>query len=139
MFAPHIAAASIQNHNHIRLEFKGIGASGFLGRPYSVCDLRSFPYFYNIRSVYPCNGEQFHIVVENGGSLQSGERVSFQYVTESNQWLGCPARTYCDERTCLGSLSNSQAANLNRCEGETFRIYARGKGAGHKQLGMEIL
>ena len=120
MFAPHtyIAAASIQNHNHIRLEFKGIGASGFLGCPYSVCDdLHSCPY-YNIRSVYTCNGEQFRIVVENGGSLQSGERVRFQYVTGSNQWLGCPARTHCDKRTCPGSLS--QAANFNRCEGKNF-------------------
>ena len=114
------------------MEFKGIGASGFLGCPYSVCDLRSCPYYSNyinyITSGGSCFGEQFRIVVENGGIVQSGERVRFQYVAVSNQWLGCPLNNRCDKRSCPGSPS--QAANLDKCRGETFRIYARGKGVG---------
>ena len=37
----HIASASIQNYEYIRLEFKGVGASGhgWLGCPDDVCDL----------------------------------------------------------------------------------------------------
>ena len=127
MCAPHTDAASIQNHNYVRLEFKGIGASGFLGCPQSVCDLRSCPYYSNyIKSLKPCDGEQFRIVVENGGTVHSGERVRFQYVIGGNEWLGCfHDYNYCKKYTCPGSLS--QATNFNRCAGETFRIYARGR------------
>ena len=133
-----IASSSIQNHNYVRLEFKGIGASGFLGCPFSVCDLRSCPYYNNyIRSVNPCNGEQFRIVVENGGSLQAGEHVRFQVFVGSNQWLGCPLNNRCDKRPCPGSLS--QAANFNGCSGETFKIYARGRRVGQTILNGDLV
>ena len=112
------------------MEFKGIGASGWLGCPFRVCDLRSCPYYENnVKSINPCGGEQFRIVIENGGNLYSGNRVRFQYVTGSKQWLGCPGRTYCEKKPCPGTLS--EAANFNNgCEGETFRIYARDNGLG---------
>ena len=49
--------------------------------------------------------------------------IHFQYVHDigGTAWLGCPL-SYCYKRSCPGSLS--QAANLNRCGGETFRVYA---------------
>ena len=40
----HIASASVQNYDYIRLEFKGVGASEWLGCPNDVCDLSSCPY-----------------------------------------------------------------------------------------------
>ena len=134
-----IAYSSIQNHDYIRLEFKGIGASGFLGCPGDVCDLRTCPYYSNyIRSgTNPCNGEQFRIVIENGGSLQSGERVRFQVFVGSNQWLGCPHNHQCDKRPCPGTLS--QAANLDRCGRETFRIYARERRVGRTILNGDLV
>ena len=125
----HTASAKIQNHDLVRLEFKGVGASGWLGCSDTVCDLRSCPYYNNyIRTGSYCKGEEFRIVVENGGTVESGERVRFQSFIGSNQWLGCPISNRCDKRPCPGTLS--QAANLNRCSGETFRIYAREKGFG---------
>ena len=33
LYMCHIASASIQNYDYIRLEFKGVGASGWLGCP----------------------------------------------------------------------------------------------------------
>ena len=81
----HIAYTSIQNYDHIRLEFKGIGASGFLGCSDNVCDLRSCPYYNYIRTGSLCEGEQFRIVVENGGTVESGERVRFQSFIGSNK------------------------------------------------------
>ena len=108
----------------------GVGARGWLGCPDSVCDLCSCPYQdNNIKDFNSCYGELFRILVENGGTVQSGERVYFQYVTWGNHWLGCPHNNRCDKRTCPGSLLNA-AKNVGRCTGEAFRIYARGRGVG---------
>ena len=129
----HVAYTPIQNYDHIRLEFKGIGASGFLGCSDNVCDLRSCPYYNYIRTGSLCEGEQFRILVENGGTIESGERVRFQSSIGSNQWLGYPISNRCDKRPCPGRLS--QGANFNRlCTGETFRIYAHDKGFGGQTI-----
>ena len=108
----------------------GVGARGWLSCLQSVCDLRTCPYQgNNIKDFNSCSGELFRVVVENGGTVQSGERVHFQYVTTGNQWLGCPHNNRCDKRPCPGSLSNA-AKIVGRCTGEVFRIYARGRGVG---------
>ena len=63
----------------------GVGARGWLSCSQSVCDLRSCPYQgNNIKDFNSCSGELFRVVVENGGTVQSGERVHFQYVTSGN-------------------------------------------------------
>ena len=130
VFKYYIASSSLRNYDLMRLEFMGVGARGWFSCTASVCDLRSCPYSgNNIRDFNSCHGELFRIVVENGGSVQSGNRVRFQYVTWGNHWLGCPRNNRCDKRPCPGSLSN--AANFNNgCSGETFRIYARGRAVG---------
>ena len=132
----HIASAPIQHHDYVRLEFKGIGASGWLSCSDDVCDLRSCPYYnHYIKSHNACNGELFQIVVENGGTVESGERLRFFIGT--NKWLGCPARTHCDKRPCPGTLS--RGANLNICGGEIFRIYARGRANGETVLNGDLV
>ena len=120
----------LRNHDLIRLEF--MGAKGWLGYPDSVCDLRNCPYYgNNIYNFNSCHGELFRIVVENGGSVKSGYRVHFQYVTWTNWWLGCPIANRCDKRNCPGSLAQGASFTNSRCNGEIFRIYAHGRNYGN--------
>ena len=119
------ASASIQHQDYVRLEFKGVGASGWLSCSDNVCDLRSCPYnSHYIKSLTACKGELFRMVVENGGTVESGERVRF--FIKTNKWLGCPAIAHCDKRHCPGTFSQGAKFN-NACSGENFRIYARGR------------
>ena len=118
------------------MEFKGVGASGWLSCSDDVCDLRSCPYNgHYIKSLTACKGELFRILVENGGTVESGEKVRF--FIETRKWLGCPLNDRCDKKTCPGTFS--QGAKFNRCGGEDFRIYARGRTNGETVLNGDLV
>ena len=118
------------------MEFKGIGASGWLSCSDDVCDLRSCPYYdHYIKSLNTCKGELFRIVVENSGTVESGEHVRF--FIGNNQWLGCPWDYRCDKKPCPGKFS--AAADFKRCAGENFIIYARGKENGETILNGDLV
>ena len=106
-----------------------------------MCDLRSCPYNgHYIKSLTACKGELFRIVVENGGTVESGEQLRF--FLETRKWLGCPARTYCDKRGCPGTFSQGTKFQLQvskRCSGENFRIYARGRTNGETVLNGDLV
>ena len=106
-----------------------MGASGWLGYPDSVYDLRSCPYSgNNIENFNSCHGELFRIVVEYGGSVQFGDCVRFQFATWGNWWMECANNNRCDKRNCPGSLA--QATSFSICGGEIFEIHARGRSYG---------
>ena len=112
----------------MRLEL--IGAKGYLGCPFDVCDLRTCPIGHH-KNFAICTGEGFQIIGEGGGSIKSGQRVRFRFVREGNTWLGCPLN-YCDKRLCPGEINSVRARNFDTCWGEVFRIYACGRNNGHR-------
>ena len=113
-----------------------MSAKGYFGCPNDVCDFRTCSInHHNNFSI--CDEEGFEIIGEGGGSIKSGQRVSFRFVKEENKWLGCPHNNQCDiMRTCPGSDTSSRARNFNTCWGERFKIYACGRNNGdHIQNG----
>ena len=110
---------------------QALGArNAWLGCPDTICDLRMCPSSsYNYRYFDRCGGEVFQIIGEGATSqnrqIKSGQRIRLRFLREHNIWMGCPLNSYCDKRPCPGT--NIQASNFNRCAGEIFRIYARGR------------
>ena len=103
--------------------------NAWLGCPYSVCDLRMCP---SIHSHYyanfgKCKGEIFRIVNDGTyfSTVKSGQRIRLRYPDASNSWMGCSHNNRCDKRSCSGTTS--QGRDFSKCEGEIFRIYARGR------------
>ena len=126
----------LRDHDYLKLQFLG-ARDAWLGCPdgNKICDLRTCPsrnqnyrYFDN-----RCWGEDFQIIGE-GTSLKpikSGQRIRLRYLREHNSWFGCPSdKMYCDKRTCPGTTSEGSNFANNRCWGEIFIIYARGKASG---------
>ena len=103
----------------MRLEH--IDTEGYLGCPNSVCDLRTC----SSKSFETCMQELFQIIGEGGGSIKSGQKVSFRYVAAENSWLGCPHYNRCDKRSCPGTFNRE--SNFNTCWGERFVIYGHGR------------
>ncbi|XP_065894536.1 uncharacterized protein [Dysidea avara] len=125
---------SLRDHDYLRLQFLG-ARNAWLGCPDSnkVCDLRRCP-SGNENYRYPgrCWGEEFQIIGE-GTSLtpiKSGQRIRLRYPREHNTWMGCPQNKRCDKRTCPGTTITAKNFKSNRCYGEIFVIYARGKANG---------
>ncbi len=80
---------------------------------------------------YRCTGEVFRIYRALGpGAVRVHDMVGLYYPRESGKWLGCNAPK-CGKYTCPGQPTNrygfSQRHRWNRCWGEVFRIYAKGK------------
>ena len=119
----------LRDHDYLKLQFLG-AKDTWLGCPDSICDLRTCPssnqnyrYFDN-----RCWGEDFQIIGEGTSltSIKSGQRIRLRYLRE-HKWLGCPSNVNCDKRTCPGTTSQGGNFANNRCWGEIFIIYARGK------------
>ena len=120
----------LRDHDYLKLQF--LGADGWLGCPDSVCDLRTCPNGDNYRDFTGrCWGEEFQIIAEGtkNDPIKSGQRIRLRYLREANTWMGCPANSNCDKRTCPGTTAKGTNFN-DGCWGETFRIYARGKANG---------
>ena len=117
----------MKDHDYLRLQFLG-ARNGWVGCPYSICDLRTCPSYYNnYRNFARCGGEVFQIIGEGTihHPIKAGQRIRLRFIRDHNSWIGCPTKNHCDIRSCSGTTS--QAADFSRCGGEIFRIYARGK------------
>ena len=122
----------LRDHDYLRLQFLG-ARDVWLGCPDGnrICDLRTCPSRnYNFRNfVNRCYGENFQIIGEGTSytSIKSGQRIRLRYLHEHNTWIGYPNGINCDKRTCPGTTSQGGNFANNRCWGEIFRMYARGK------------
>ena len=121
----------LRNHDYLRLQFLG-AKDAWLGCPDTnkVCDLRTCPSSNeNYHDFNGCSGEVFRIIGEGTfkSSIKSGQRIRLRYLREKNAWMGCPSNKNCDHRTCPGTTSQGRNFANNRCYGEIFRIYARGR------------
>ena len=117
----------LKDHDYLRLQFLG-ARNAWLGCPGSVCDLRMCPSNSNsYKNFGTCGGEKFQIISDGtqGSPIKSGQRIRLRYLVEHNSWMGCPASNRCDKRPCPGT--SLQGKDFNRCGGEIFRIYARGR------------
>ena len=123
----YVGYTPLKDHDYLRLQF--LGANGaWLGCWDTVCDLRSCPsHNNNYQNFHVCTGEIFQIIGKGSqyGYIKSGQQIRLRYVYAGNIWMGCPLNNRCDHRDCPGSTV--QARDFNRCGGETFVIYARGK------------
>ena len=108
--------------------------NAWLGCFESVCDLRICPSKNNNYRYFDgrCYGEEFQIIGEgtHGSPIKSGQRIRLRYLHDQNTWMGCPNNKYCNKRTCPGTTASGTIFTNNRCWGETFKIYARGKANG---------
>ena len=120
----------LRDHDYLKLRFLG-AKDAWLGCPASICDLRTCPsrnhnyrYFDN-----RCWGENFLIISEGTSytPVKSGQRIRLRYLREHNSWMGCPSNVNCAKRTCPGTTSQGGNFANNRCYGEIFIIYARGR------------
>ena len=122
----------LRDHDYLKLQFLG-AKDAWLGCPDSnkICDLRTCPssnenyrHFDN-----RCWGEDFQIIGEgiSNTSIKCGQRIRLRYLNERNTWMGCPLNEYCDKRTCPGTTSQGGNFANNRCWGEIFIIFARGR------------
>ena len=89
-----------------------------------TCPSRNNNYYRNFGN---CNGEVFQIIGDGTThhSIKAGQQIRLRFVRDSKSWMGCFHNNRCDRRSCPGTTS--QATDFNRCRGEIFRIYARGK------------
>ena len=70
----------------------------------------------------------FQIIGEgtNFAPIKVGQRIRIRYLHLHNTWIGCyHGNDRCERQTCPGTTA--QAKLFNRCGGEIFRMYARGK------------
>jgi len=108
--------------------FQNVGVRrGWLGCFDNICDIRQCPSNTN-QNFTICWGEVFQIIGEGlhtGDPITSGMRVRIRYTRTANTWFACINNARCDKRPCPGSIS--QARDFNRCGGEIFHIYARGR------------
>ena len=122
----------LRDQDWLRLQFLG-ARDAWLGCLDNVCDLRRCP-SESERYRHPgrCWGEEFQIIGEgpNYGPIKSGHRIRLRYPHDQNTWMGCPDYNRCDKRTCPGTTDQGKNFTSDRCWGETFFIYARGKANG---------
>lgn len=82
-----------------------------------------------------CMGEVFRIRRTDGrGNVTVGDYVGIQFPRDrKDQWLSC-TRDVCRKSRCPGRPSNEHGFAsedlVQRCTGEVFRIYAKGKKEG---------
>jgi len=104
----------------------------WLGCPDTICDLRTCPSGNNYRYFDArCWGEEFQVIGEgpNFSPIKSGQRIRIRYLREHNSWMGCPnhEKKTCDKRTCPGTTAQGKDFTNDRCWGEIFIMYARGR------------
>ena len=120
----------LRDQDYLKLQFLG-AKDAWLGCPDSICDLRTCPSSNDNYRHFDnrCWGEEFQIIGEGTlkASIKSGQRIRLRYPRESNTWMGCPSNKNCDKRTCPGTTSQGGNFANNRCYGEIFIIFARGR------------
>jgi len=124
----------LKDHQYLRLQFLG-ARNAWLGchGSYKVCGLHRCPSKNeNYRFPGRCWGEEFQIIGEgkNFDSIKSGQRIRLRYLREHNTWMGCARLNRCEQATCPGTTAAAKDFTNDRCWGEIFVIYARGKANG---------
>ena len=124
----HLGEIGIYDRNYVRLEL--MSAKGYFGCSNGICDFHTCSInHHNNFSI--CDGEGFEIIGEGGGSIKSGQQVSFRFVKEGNKWLGCPIIfNQCDRIMTCPESASSFSALFNICQRERFIIYACGRNNG---------
>ena len=116
----------LRDHDYLRLQFLG-AKNAWLGCPHAVCDSRRCPsYGKNYHDFDECGGEKFQIIGEGTrySTIKCGQRIRLHF---ANTWMSCAKNNRCDKRTCSGTTTQGTDFKNDRCWGEMFRIYARGK------------
>jgi len=120
----------LRDHDYLKLQFLG-AKSAWLGCPADICDLRTCPSSNGNYRYFDgrCWGEDFQIIGEGTthNPIKSGQRIRLRYLREHNAWMGCSLNNRCDKRPCPGTTAQGGDFTNDRCWGEIFRIYARGR------------
>ena len=130
-----LGGLQLRDHDYLRLQFLG-ARDAWLGCPHSntICDLRKCPSSYGRYRNFDgqCYGEEFQIIGEGTSysSIRVGQRIRIRYIHEHNTWIGCSSESYCAKATCPGTTVQGGSFTNDRCWGEIFKIYARGKTIG---------
>ena len=124
----------LRDQDYLKLQFLG-ARDAWLGCPDDVCDLRMCPSRNNNYRYFDarCWGEEFQIIGEGNtcNPIKSGQQIRLRYPRENNTWLGCPKNNRCDKRICAGTTAQGRNFSNDRCWGEIFRIYSRGRRNGN--------
>ena len=128
MFIFYLGTVQLRDHDYLKLQFLG-AKNAWLGchGPSTLCILATCPsIIQNYRNFDYCWGENFQIIGEGAihHAIKSGQRVRLRYPNEHKTWITCH-NNHCEKSTCPGTTSHG--SNFNRCYGEIFKIYARGK------------
>jgi len=121
----------LKDHDYIRLQFLG-ARDAWLGcdDTYS-CGLWTCPNYGNhLYFDKRCLDEEFQIIGEGTihHPIKSGQRIRIRYINRHNSWVGCSATAHCDNKAaCPGNTAQGMDFTNNRCSGEIFSIYARGR------------
>ena len=123
----------LRDHDYLKLQFLG-AKNAWLGCAGTLCGLATCP---SVNGNYRhfdtrCYGEDFQIIGEgtHGSSIKSGQQIRLSYLYEHNTWMSCSSGYRCGKATCPGTTAQGSNFNNNRCYGEIFKIYARGKTIG---------
>jgi len=120
----------LKDHDYLKLQFLG-PRGAWLGCPGIDCGLQTCPSLNGNYSYFDaqCWREEFQIIGDGDfyNPIRSGQQVRLRYVREHNTWLGCPFYNHCDKRLCSGTIAQAGDFRNNRCWGEIFKIYARGR------------
>ena len=124
----------LKDRDYIKLQFLG-AKDAWLGCPSTfngVCDIRTCSNYGQYRYFDGrCYGEDFQIINEglDLSPIKSGQRIRIRYLHEHNTWLSCRehANNHCNKKTCSGTTAQGKDFTNNRCWGEVFIIYARGR------------
>ena len=127
------ARQKLLDGDKLRLQNMGV-RRGYIGCWEDICDMRFCP-SWNLNNLQVfeggrCLGEMFQIIGEGlhiGDPITSGMQIRLRYIYTPNTWFACVNQNAanCDKRPCPGNITT--ARNFDRCQGETFHIYARGR------------
>jgi len=125
--------AQLRDQNYVKFQFLGT-RDAWLGCPNSVCSLQTCSNYGKHPIDGRCYGEEFQIIGEgpDQSSIRSGQRIRIHYQHENNTWIGCSDHfgNRCKKENCSGTSLQGKIFTNNRCWGEAFNIYARGKNNG---------
>jgi len=132
LFYNWIGRVQLRDHDYIKLQFLGaknawLGCSGVCSL--QTCSSRGESY-RNFQG--RCSNEEFQIIGEGNNyyPIKSGHRIRIRYLHKFNSWIGCSSleNRHCHNKaTCPGTSAQGKDFLNNKCWGEIFIIYARGK------------
>ena len=107
------------------LGFDLLATEGWLGCPYSPCDLRKCPSYRKHLSgtskFKQCGGETFQIFGNGDEYIRSGYKVRIRLIQAGSKWLSCYNGS-CNVKNCPGSTTKTTNFTIP-CRNETFTIF----------------